>query len=216
VRASRQLLPALAAAFHRGESRTFAIDLAPTLVLRARVAAIESTASGGIAVAADVLEEGGGHAVLVQNGTHIVGSVAFAGSTYLIETAEGAVDKVARLVPQLLPGEKPPRAPRAADGRAASAPPRDPPVDSGRLIDLMVVYTAAARAEAGGGNAAAIEGRIDLGVAETNTAYRNSGVAQRVRLVHREEVAYAESGSISVDLDLLTDPLDGPLDSVHA
>ena len=36
---------------------------------------------------------------------------------------------------------------------------------------------------------------IDLAIANANTAYANSGVTQRVRLVHTQEVNYTESGA---------------------
>jgi hypothetical protein len=56
-------------------------------------------------------------------------------------------------------------------------------------VDVMVVYSDVTRAAAGG--TAAIESEIDLGVAVANSAYANSGVTQRVRLVHTEEIVYA-------------------------
>jgi hypothetical protein len=56
-------------------------------------------------------------------------------------------------------------------------------------VDVMVVYSDVTRAAAGG--TAAIESEIDLGIAVANSAYANSGVTQRVRLVHTEEIAYA-------------------------
>ncbi len=86
--------------------------------------------------------------------------------------------------------------------------------DDGSVIDVMVVYTAAARLAAGG--AAAMDNLIQLGIAETNQGYANSGVIQRVRLVHSEEISYAESGDANTDLRRLKEPADGYLDNVHA
>ena len=80
-------------------------------------------------------------------------------------------------------------------------------------IDVAVVYTPAAREAAGG--TAAIEALIDLWVAETNGAYDASGVQQRLALAAREEVDYVESGDSVVDLERLSEPSDGHLDSVH-
>ena len=80
-------------------------------------------------------------------------------------------------------------------------------------IDVAVVYTPAAREEAGG--RAAIEAVIDLMVAETNQAYETSGVRQRLALVARSEVQYAEAGDPE-DLWRLADPADGYMDEVHA
>jgi len=79
--------------------------------------------------------------------------------------------------------------------------------DDGSTIDVMVVFTPAARTAAGG--LAAINNLIVLGVAETNQGYLNSGVIQRVRLVHSAEVAYTESspGAFDSALDAITDNL---------
>jgi hypothetical protein len=54
--------------------------------------------------------------------------------------------------------------------------------DSGNRFDVLVVYTAAARMAAG--STAAMQALINLGVAETNQAYANSGIIPRLRLVH--------------------------------
>ena len=80
-------------------------------------------------------------------------------------------------------------------------------------IDVAVVYTPAASEEAGG--TAAIEALIDLWIAETNGAYDASGVHQRLALAAREEVDYVESGDSLVDIERLSEPSDGHLDSVH-
>ena len=81
-------------------------------------------------------------------------------------------------------------------------------------IDVLVVYTPAARRDAGG--TAEIEAHIDLLIAETNQAYLDSGVDQRVVLVAREEVEYTESRSAGKDLDRLASKSDGYMDEVHA
>ena len=65
-------------------------------------------------------------------------------------------------------------------------------------IDVAVFYTPAARREVGA--TAAIEAEIDLVIAETNQAYRDSGVNQRVALAAREELQYTETNSSHDDL----------------
>ena len=65
--------------------------------------------------------------------------------------------------------------------------------DDGSTIDVMVVYTPAARAAEGG--TVAMEALIDLAVEETNTAFANSLIYPRIRLVHAAEVSYAETGA---------------------
>jgi hypothetical protein len=79
---------------------------------------------------------------------------------------------------------------------------------------VLVVYSAAARAAAGG--TAQIEAEIALGIAETNAYYAQSGIAQRVRLVHTAEVAFGNGVGYEAALNQLTNTADGVLDNVHA
>ena len=81
-------------------------------------------------------------------------------------------------------------------------------------IDVAVVYTPAARDEAGG--TAEIDALVDLVIAESNEAFASSGLQLRLALVHRSEVAYEETGAGDIDLDRLGDPADGFMDEVHA
>ncbi len=107
--------------------------------------------------------------------------------------------------------------PQGLEPTAVDTVPRFQPTpnrDSGDIIDLMVVYTTAAKNAAGG--LGPIEALIDLAVAETNGSYENSNVNPRVRLVHTMEVDYAESGNIGTDRDRLRIPNDGFIDEVHA
>ena len=64
-------------------------------------------------------------------------------------------------------------------------------LDSGYVIDVMVVYTTAARI--GAGNTANMQNLINLAVSETNTGYLRSGVFSSMRLVHTAEVNYDEA-----------------------
>jgi hypothetical protein len=64
-------------------------------------------------------------------------------------------------------------------------------LDSGEVIDLMVIYTPAAQARAGG--PAGVMNSIALQVAETNAAFSNSRMSQRVRLVRTELMNYEET-----------------------
>jgi hypothetical protein len=85
--------------------------------------------------------------------------------------------------------------------------------DSAARIDVMVVYTSAARAAEG--SVVAMKARIKSGIDLTNQAYANSTVTPRLRLVHVEEVAYTESGNITTDVNRLKAPTDGYMDVVH-
>ena len=83
-----------------------------------------------------------------------------------------------------------------------------PQFDDGSVVDVLVVYTPEARAEASPGdpsNPAAILAAIDNAIAATNLAYTNSGVTQRLNLAHAQEVTYTESGNFTTELLRLSD-----------
>ncbi len=92
-------------------------------------------------------------------------------------------------------------------------------LDTGAIIDIMVVYTPSARLAAGG--QAAIESIINASVATMNTTFTNSNIATQVRLVHTAEVVYSRgetgrSSGFNTALDDLTDTTDGYMDTIHA
>lgn len=97
---------------------------------------------------------------------------------------------------------------------AAAAAPVTCNTDPANEIDVLVVFTPATRVAANG--LAAIQGDVLLAIQETNDSYNNSGIAQRVRLAHMEEVNYTESGSSNTDKNRLQNPTDGIMDNVHS
>ncbi len=85
--------------------------------------------------------------------------------------------------------------------------------DPCNLIDILVLYTPAAEASAGG--TPAMEALIYLAVAETNNSFRVSGVTPRLNLVHLARVTYTETGNLRTDRDRLKSPSDGYMDIAH-
>ncbi len=73
--------------------------------------------------------------------------------------------------------------------------------DSGDRIDVLVVYTTATKNFLGGD--AQARALAQQAIDATNTAYINSRIRQRVRMVHSEEFVYTESGNSSTDLSNL-------------
>jgi hypothetical protein len=84
--------------------------------------------------------------------------------------------------------------------------------DSGEQIDVLVAYTPAARAAAYGTDA--IEADIYKAIEQGNQSYIDSGVKQRLGLVHVMEVNYTESGNFFTDMDRLENPTDTFVDEV--
>lgn len=148
----------------------------------------------------------------VTDGT-VVGQVTLPGAQYRIRPAGPGVYTIEQIDTRRFPIEGEPLVPDAADLHAPDVRPGTAP-DDGSLIDVMVVYTPAARTAAGGPSS--IASLINLSIANSNNAYANSGVNQRLRLVHSAEVAYTESSSgMGIDLDQLRDAADGVMDGVH-
>jgi PKD repeat protein len=152
-----------------------------------------------------------GQAILVVEGTSLAGHVAFPGGVYEIRDAGGGLHVVQEIDQSRFPPEShgvyvdvPQEPPRASAGV---------PEDDGSIIDVLVVYTPAAAAASSN-----ITAEIQLAIAETNQSYQNSGITQRVNLVHAEQVSYTETGTLcgggANDLDRLKNPSDGYLDSV--
>jgi hypothetical protein len=133
----------------------------------------------------------------------MAGSIIMPGAVYAIRNAGGVLHEISQIDQSKFLQE--------AEPIAVSIPGRDwPPVaaspltsaDDGSQIDVMVLYTAAAESAAGG--PVGIETRITLGIGETNASYLNSGVTQRLRLVHTDKVTYTERNDLEQDLYTLS------------
>lgn len=204
-----------------GHKARFIVDLFPGLDLEAEVTAAE-TRPGGVTLFARLSDVPLGSAVFTIEGGVLTATVDFPGGSYVVSPQADGEHQVAQKAAQLFPPEREPRAAfpvmRSTDPFAPADTIQVAPADSGRLIDVMVVWTPAAETAAGG--LVAMQSLAQSAIDTTNAAYLNSGIAQRLRLVHRQQVAYTERtscGGSAFDcaLDDLTDVGDGYLDSVH-
>ena len=187
-----------------------------------------------------------GSVTLVVNGEVIAGTVRAPGATYAIRSVGDDLHAIRQLDPAALltfeddtlslepvPFEDDSWqfAPAAQTGIGRVRPIRSaarirraeaPPAEDGSRVDVLVVYTPAARDAQGG--RVEIDALIDLHVAEANQAYADSGVIQRLQLVGALMVDYEETkpdrghaGGLAGNVDLyrLVQPNDGHLDEVH-
>lgn len=100
--------------------------------------------------------------------------------------------------------------------KRVSPAPSSPPAaanDDGSVIDVMVVYTTAAKTSAGGDSA--MIALINQGINETNGAFSASNVKTSFRLAHAMETDYTETTDIEQDLSRFTEKSDGHMDDVH-
>jgi hypothetical protein len=155
--------------------------------------------------------------LVVQDGV-LVGNVMAGSRMYQVRFVGVGMHEVREIDTSRLPSEAPARRLDPLFEKTYVPAAAVTAADHDSTIDVLVVYTPAARAAAGG--ATAIEAEIQLAVDETNQSYENSGITQRIALAGTSEVAYTESGDFceysDSDLDRLTEPVDGYLDGVHA
>lgn len=183
---------------------------------RLRFSGVEEAWGGGSIWSARVEGDPNGRATLSRVGELVVGTVRVHERLFSIESAANGLHRLRELNENVFPtcgvtaqhevsseGGAPEQAAALTTG---GAPP---------TIDVLVVYTTSAKNVEGG--VAAIEAKVNLAIAETNQAYSNSQVVQRLRLVHQAElVGYVEDSSFSTMLGQLRSSSDGVIDGIHA
>ncbi len=88
------------------------------------------------------------------------------------------------------------------------------PVCQPSVIDVLVVYTSAARL--GWGGVAQSNSQIATAITNFNNSLVNSGIPNiTINLVYAGEIAYSESGNINTDLTRFRNQTDGFMDDVH-
>jgi hypothetical protein len=211
TRAVRPDLGALEAMARRhvatGAASRFTLDLFPGLDLDAEVIATEVRTTG-TTVFAKLVDIEFGTAMLTHEAGVLVATIDFPGGNYAVERDAGGVYHIVQKAAQFAPPEAPPRLHFAPAPAADAFAEPDVPVDSGRLIDVMIVWTPAAQTAAGG--LAAMQALAQASIDNANLTYLNSGVAQRLRLVHSQQVTYTEVASCAGG----SDPFDCALDAI--
>ena len=155
----------------------------------------------------------GGQSRFAQTSGVLYGVVRTSGRLHYEIAPVGGEAYVIREIDQTsYPEEHEVMVPEASLPRSADTAKAGTAADDGSTIDIMVVYTPAARDAVGG--TAAMASHIALGISETNQGYANSGLVQRFRLVYSGEVAYTET-SFDTALADLQSTADGRMDNVH-
>jgi hypothetical protein len=155
-----------------------------------------------------------GNATFVLSENALTGSVTRGdGKIYELRTAEDGTQWSLEIDQSQLPGERDPVAMPKNPSDAAALPEPDALAygDDGSTIDVMVLYTPAARQAVG--TTSSMQQMVQLAVALTNQGYANSGVIQRIRLVETREINYVEGANITTDLQRLASANDGFLDN---
>lgn len=186
------------------------LNLFETLTLTARIESVQTVWAETTAWTGRLEADPLGHLTLVKRGRRLDGLVATLAGVYEIRGDGKGLAVIAQLDQSAYPPEG---EPIPISAPAASAAAGQPLADDGSVIDVLALYTPAARAAAGG--VAGIENVIHLAIAGTNQSYANSNVTQRLNLVGMSEVSYTESGDMGLDLDRLRLTNDGFMDNAH-
>jgi hypothetical protein len=204
------------------------LDLFPDVVVEAVFVRFDPHPEpGGVTWVGRVAGQPMSHVTLAWSGDLLAGSVVTPAASYAIRPAPGAVrysgpdpSRPLHLVSQVNPAGFRPEAPPIEVELSADVLTHAEiaqPTDTADVIDLLVVYTAAAAEHAGGfGGIASL---IAVAASETNTSYEASGVFQRVRVVHTAEVPHVETGALGASLSALragTASLEGVADLRNA
>ncbi len=214
LREQRIELGAVAGLFQADSGRMIQLDLFPDLSIVAVRERVEISPAARVWVGT-IPNYDGGRVILSSSGDEVVGSIWTFAAAYRIRHALSGY-----VVEQLQPPEReniddavvPP--PQSGANVVAPFTAADVPKDDGSVIDVMVVYTNASRAE--WGSDAAANAAIGVDIASVNSVLQTSRLASRVRLVYSGAVAYVEAGDTLTDLTRLQSSRDGFLDDVHA
>jgi hypothetical protein len=218
---------------------TLILNLFPDAVFTARLRRLER-APGGYVWIGRIEEKQLSDVLLSVVGDIVMGSIIMPGAVYSIEYAGGEYGgKKVHAIHEINQGAFPPdeghAGPVIPPENSSTAPLINKPTgtatspksamqasgqstlntsapDTDAFIDVMVVYTPAAREAAGG--TTAMQAHVNLMISQTNTAYANSNITTRLRLVRTDEVSYTESGDMGLDLNRITNCSDGFMDIV--
>jgi len=189
------------------------LNLFPDVLLTAVLERVEANATNGFTWIGHVAGVEGGQVILAVEEGVMAGNVALRGAFYQVRYVGDGLHAVHEIDRRAFPSEADPipvDLPDAPSIEALDVSAKD----DGSLVDVMVVYTGAARQAVGGSMVMNV--LIDLAVGETNVGYANSGITQRMRLVHTAEVTYDESNfDWSTTLSRLRGTADGYMDDAH-
>ena len=165
------------------------LNLFPGETLSVRIDKISTHLSGGYSLIGSIVDQPLSQVLFAVHGNTVTASLRMPGLLCELRPMGDGSYGVYDLDPDAYPGDS---LITLADLPDTSEDPPSTMQDDGSLIDVLVVYTASARQ--GAGSTSAMESLIDLAESLTNTSLSDSGVTPRIRVVHREEVSYSESG----------------------
>ena len=146
-----------------------------------------------------IADLGESHVVFTERDGVVSALINALGITYQVRTVQAGSYVLERVdISQLRDEREPLTDLESATAAEASTHALAGAADDASVIDVLMLYTPAARTIRGG--TAPIEALVSQIISDTNTAFGRSGVATRVRLVGVREFGLAESSQMSSDL----------------
>jgi hypothetical protein len=187
----------------RRAARSVDLNLFTDVDITALLDRVEVVAPIGYAWVGQVAGTSGSEVVLAVADGVLTGSIKLPGRTFSVRKVEAAY-VIAEVNTQTIPGDDvaiPQADSRAQGANGTMAVPLAAASESGDVFDLLLYYTTAVKNAAGG--TGPLNSLIAGSIAQVNTAYAESGIATRVRLVGALETSLVESGSTAIDLPAL-------------
>ena len=181
------------------------------VAVRDRIAQVQ----GGQAWVGRIEGDPDSEVILAVKGNTLMGTVATDGRLFEIVFVNGDTHAVREIDLTQLPPEDPPQAP-VTEGDATATTLTETAMgeaSTGQVVDVMVVYSAKAQANAGGESG--IQSRIINATTAANQAYLNSNIDMTLNLVHMGPSDYVETNSMPTALSRLRSTTDGYQDQVH-
>ena len=184
------------------------LNLFPDTVLSAVLDRLETGTEGFVTWVGHLADDDLRLASFTVRGSVMAGTVQTSGATYVLRSGGAGLTRIMQVdTSRVLPDGEP----LVHSGLAAAPPPAVP--DDGSTIDVLMLFTRATRNALGG--AANVTAWINQQVANANTAYANSQVVHRLRLVGIRDAEQGGSSNTAIDLDRLTTIGDGYFDEIH-
>ncbi len=193
------------------------LNLFDDVYLEAVIHKTEPTFSGGVSLTGSIDGYPSSQFILVKTAGIVSANISVNREFYQVRFVSPGLHCVQEIDQRQFPLEAPPIRVNPAGIRQREPVEQEHTasiLDSGKYIDVLVVYTEAARDVVGG--TSAMENLIDTAISETNSGYSNSGVTQRLRLVHTAKVDFNETlVTWSNILGRLQTTNDNYIDNVH-
>ena len=182
-------------------ARTVDLNLFADVQLVADLHRVETVASlGGSAWVGEIAGIEGSQVTLAVANDAFTATVSLPTKTYSVRRASDSSYRIDEIRSSALPSDAEPDLPRSmtmqAAARVATAG-ASASADAGDVLDLLLYYTSAVKAAAGG--TGPINSLITASIAQVNSVFAASGIPARVRLVAALETEYVESGSTRID-----------------